>query len=152
MTGNWSAGFLRITLGLVFFHFGMLKFYPDLSPAELIASQTVMRMSMHWLDARTAMLGLAGFECLIGVALVFNLFPRVTLGLFLAHMAGTFIPLFVLPEFTFQISPCVPTLEGQYILKNLVYVAAGLHILLPSVRRVPPEASRTISGSDVAAD
>jgi len=122
---------LRLTLGLVFFHFGFMKFFPDLCPAEMIASQTVMRMSGGALDARTAMHWLAVLECTIGVGFLLNVGLRFVSVLFFMHMLGTFLPLFVLPELTFQMGPLAPTLEGQYIMKNIVFVAAGWTILLP---------------------
>ena len=47
------------------------------------------------------------------------------------HQASTFLPLFMFPEITFKFFPFAPTLEGQYIMKNLISVAAGWTILLP---------------------
>ena len=131
----YSPVFLRLALGFVYFHFGLLKFFPDLSPAEVLAFPTLGQLSLHQIDPRTALATLALLECGVGVLLIFNLLPRVTFGLFLFHMAGTFLPLFLLPEFTFKIAPLAPTLEGQYILKNLVFVAAGWTVLLPACRR-----------------
>ena len=128
-----SPTFLRYALGLVYFHFGLLKFFPDLSPAEMLATQTVMSVSQHWLDANTSLWLLAIIECSIGLGLIFNVLPRLTFVLFMAHMVGTFMPLFVLPEFTFKIAPFAPNVEGQYIFKNLVFVAAGWTVLLPHV-------------------
>ena len=128
-----SPAFLRYALGLVYFHFGVLKFFPDLSPAEMLATQTVMSVTSHWLDASTALWCLAILECSIGLGLIFNVLPRLTFVLFIAHMVGTFLPLFVLPEFTFKIAPFAPNVEGQYIFKNLVFVAAGWTVLLPHV-------------------
>lgn len=138
-----SAGYhiLRIALGLVYLHFGFLKFFPDLSPAEMLASQTIMRLTGGGLDAAQAMFWLAVFECVIGLAMVFNVAMRSAFILFLLHMAGTFTPLFVLPELAFRIAPLAPTMEGQYILKNLVFVAAGFSVFEPHLfRRVAPEA------------
>jgi len=132
---------LRLALGYVYVYFGLIKFYPDLSPAEMIASQTVMRLSLHWLDARTAMQCLAWAECLIGIGFLFNVLPRLTLCLFTVHIAGTFVPLFVLPELMFKIAPFAPTLEGEFIFKNLVLLAAGFAVLLPSARRPRREPS-----------
>ncbi len=126
--------FLRIALGIIFFHFGFLKFYPDLSPAEMIASQTVMRLSGGTLDAKTAMWWLALLESGIGIGFLLNIWPRIVSGLFLLHMIGTFMPLFVLPEIAFKIGPFAPTLEGQYIMKNIVFVAAGWTVLWPNCR------------------
>lgn len=126
-----SPTFLRLALGLVYFHFGVLKFFPDLSPAEMIATQTVMAVSGHMLDAHSAQLVLAVIETAVGLGFLFNILPKVTFVLFMLHMAGTFIPLVVLPEFTFKIAPLAPNVEGQYILKNLVFVAAGWTVLFP---------------------
>lgn len=138
-----SPTFLRLALGYVYLHFGFLKFFPDLSPAELIATQTVMAFSMHLLDAATAQLYLAILECAIGLGLLFNVFPRLVFGLFIFHMFGTFLPMFLLPEFTFKIAPFAPNLEGQYIFKNVVYVAAGWTVLMPEIfsRRRKAQAS-----------
>lgn len=130
---TYSTTLLRLALGIVYVHFGFLKFFPDLSPAEMLASQTIMQMSFHLLDAQSAMLYLAILECAIGVAMLFNILPRVTCVLFLLHMVGTFTPLYYLPEFAFKIAPLAPTMEGQYILKNIVFVAAGWTVLLPQV-------------------
>ena len=51
-----SPHLLRLALGLVYFHFGVLKLFPDLSPAELIAGETITRILHHWIDARSAIL------------------------------------------------------------------------------------------------
>jgi uncharacterized membrane protein YkgB len=140
---RYSPTFLRLTLGIVYLHFGYLKFYPDLSPAETLASQTVMGMSWHWLDAHTSLRLLAILECAIGLGFLFHVWMRGVFVLFVFHMIGTFVPLYVLPEFAFKIAPLAPTLEGQYILKNVVFVAAGWTVLLPYVL----EGSRFVEGS-----
>ena len=126
-----SPHMLRIALGIVFFHFGFLKFFPDLSPAEMLASQTVMRLTGGSFDARTAMWCLAVLETAIGIGFLLNTGLRLVSVLFLFHMVGTFTPLFVLPELAFKMGVLAPTMEGQYILKNIVFVAAGWTILLP---------------------
>jgi len=134
-----SPDLLRIALGFVYLHFGLLKLFPDLSPAEMLASQTIMRLSWSWLDAYTALRLLALFECAIGLGFLFNVAQRWLPFLFFAHMAGTMTPLFVLPELVFKIEPFAPTLEGQYILKNLVFIAAGWTVLAPhfALPRIP---------------
>jgi uncharacterized membrane protein YkgB len=126
--------FLRLSAGFVYFYFGFLKFFPDLSDAELLSGQTLMRLSLNWLEAYTVLWWLAAAECVIGLSFLFNVGMRWTFFLFLIHQAGTFIPLFVLPELTFKIAPFAPTLEGQYILKNLISVAAGWTVMLPAVK------------------
>ncbi|MZH02780.1 MAG: hypothetical protein F3745_05115 [Nitrospinae bacterium] len=54
--------------------------------------------------------------------------------MFSIHMAGTFLPLFIIPEVVFKVAPFVPTTEGQYILKNIVFIAAGWAVLYPQIK------------------
>ena len=143
-----SPVFLRLALGYVYLHFGFLKFFPDLSPAELIGTQTVMAFSMYLLDATTSQFYLAILECLLGLGLVFNVFPRITFSMFIFHMFGTFLPLFLLPEFTFKIAPFAPNLEGQYIFKNVVFVAAGWTVLMPEIASSRLSTKHELKNSD----
>jgi hypothetical protein len=71
---------------------------------------------------------LAVWECLIGIGLIFNLFMRATLFLLWVQMLGTITPIFFFPGEVFTVFPYAPTLEGQYIIKNIVLVSAGLVI------------------------
>jgi hypothetical protein len=114
-----------LALGYVYFHFGVLKFFPDLSPAELLAGQSFATLCFHCIDVRTAIMLLGAAECAIGLGFLFDIRPRLVLAVFFFHMAGTFVPLFVFPEFTFEVAPFAPDIHGQYILKNIVYVAAA---------------------------
>jgi uncharacterized membrane protein YphA (DoxX/SURF4 family) len=133
--GNWSVpASIRLSIGFIYFYFGFLKFFPDLSPAELIASQTVMRMTFFALDAATALWWLAIMECTIGLCFLFNFGLRWLSVLYLFHQISTFMPLVVYPELTFKIAPFAPTLEGQYILKNLTFVAIGWTVILPELK------------------
>ena len=129
-----SPTFLRLSAGFVYFHFGLLKFFPDLSEAELIAGQTIMRITAHRIDAETALWWLAVVECTIGLSFLFNIGLRWMFFVFLFHQLSTFIPLFLFPEITFKFAPFAPTMEGQYILKNLVSLAAGWTIMFPAVK------------------
>jgi uncharacterized membrane protein YphA (DoxX/SURF4 family) len=119
---------LRISLGVVFFWFGFLKFFPGLSPAQTLAGSTIAELSFGWISPETAVLVLAVWECLIGIGLLFGLFLRATLFLLWLQMLGTITPLFLFPELCFVSVPFVPTLEGQYIIKNMVLISAGLVI------------------------
>ena len=119
---------LRLSLGIVFFWFGFLKFFPGLSPAQTLAADTIAQLSFGLLSAKAAVLLLAVWECLIGAGLLFGVFLRATLFLLWLQMLGTITPLFLFPEVCFASVPFVPTLEGQYIIKNLVLISAGLVI------------------------
>ena len=127
MTRN-GIRFLRISLGVVFLWFGVLKFFPGLSPAQTLAGSTISILSFGLLTPEMAVFILAVWECLIGVGLIAGYLLRATLLLLWLQMLGTITPLFLFPEQCFTVVPIAPTLEGQYIIKNLVLVAAGIVI------------------------
>jgi uncharacterized membrane protein YphA (DoxX/SURF4 family) len=118
--------FLRISVGIVFLWFGFIKFFPGLSPAQDLATRTIEILSLGLLPARTALLILAAWETIIGVGLLFGLFMRATLLLLFLQMLGTLTPVFLFPNEVFTQIPYAPTLEGQYIIKNMVLISAGL--------------------------
>jgi uncharacterized membrane protein YkgB len=119
---------LRLSLGLVFLWFGALKFVPGLSPAQTLAGATIAKLTLGLLAPDVAVFILAVWECLIGIGLIAGRFLRATLLLLWLQMLGTVTPLFLFPAETFTMLPIAPTLEGQYIIKNLVLVTAGIVI------------------------
>jgi uncharacterized membrane protein YphA (DoxX/SURF4 family) len=119
---------LRLSLGVVFLWFGALKFFPGLSPAQTLAGTTISTLSFGVLTPGAAVFILAIWECLIGIGLITGYFLRATLFLLWLQMLGTITPLFLFPEQCFTVVPIAPTLEGQYIIKNLVLVTAGIVI------------------------
>ncbi|MEO5963866.1 MAG: DoxX family protein, partial [Candidatus Limnocylindrales bacterium] len=115
-----SVPFLRVALGTVFLWFGALKFFPGLSPAQDLAARTIEQLSFGLVGPAISLPVLAAWECLIGVGLLSGRFLRATLFLLAAQMVGTLTPLVLFPAETFTRFPIAPTLEGQYIIKNLV--------------------------------
>jgi uncharacterized membrane protein YphA (DoxX/SURF4 family) len=129
---QWMARYgvvtLRVTLGIVFFWFGMLKFFPGLSPAQTLAVKTIDVLAFGLLPASVSLVLLAMLECVIGLGLISGTFIRLTLLLLAFQMVGAATPLFLFPGEVFTQFPYAPTLEGQYIIKNLVLVSAGIVI------------------------
>ena len=127
---NWMARygilFLRVSLGLVFFWFGVLKFFPGLSPAVGLATRTIEVLMFGSIPSALAIYLLAIWECLIGLGLILNVFMRATLLLLFLQMLGTLSSIFLFPGEVFLRIPYAPSLEGQYIIKNLVLISAGL--------------------------
>jgi uncharacterized membrane protein YphA (DoxX/SURF4 family) len=121
----WMAEYgmliLRIGLGVVFFWFGVLKFFKGLSPAEELVRNTIFFM-----DPDIFIPVLAAWESIIGIGLITGKFMRLTLLLLFLQMPGTALPLLILPEKVWTHFPYGLTLEGQYIIKNLVLIGAGL--------------------------
>lgn len=71
---------------------------------------------------------LAAWECLIGLGLLTNKLMRAVLLLLFVQMIGTVSPIFLFPNEVFTRIPFAPTLEGQYIIKNVVLVSAAIVI------------------------
>jgi uncharacterized membrane protein YkgB len=117
---------LRMSLGVVFLWFGSLKFFDGLSPAEDLAGRTVGALSLGLLSPAEAVPILAAWETLMGLLLIAGALPRLTTGMLLAHLSGTVTPLFFYPGEAFTRVPYAPTLEGQYIIKNLVLASSAL--------------------------
>jgi uncharacterized membrane protein YphA (DoxX/SURF4 family) len=118
--------FLRVALGIVFLWFGALKFFPGLSPAQDLAARTIEMLTFGIVEPGVSLPVLAAWECLIGIGLLLGRFLRVTLLLLAVQMVGTMTPLFLFPTETFTQFPIAPTLEGQYIIKNLVLIGAAM--------------------------
>jgi uncharacterized membrane protein YphA (DoxX/SURF4 family) len=112
---------LRVALGIVFLWFGVLKFFPGLSPAQELATKTMSLLTL-------GLALLASLECAIGLGLISGKLVRLTLLLLAFQMVGAASPLLLFPDEAFTRFPFAPTLEGQYIIKNMVFVSAGLVI------------------------
>jgi uncharacterized membrane protein YkgB len=127
---NWMGKIglrvLRISIGIIFTWFGALKFFEGLSPAEGLAIKTIDTVTFGLLHEKVIIYGLAALETLIGIGLLFNIFLRETLLLLYLQMIGTFLPVFLFPSEVFLRIPYAPTLEGQYIFKNLIVISAGI--------------------------
>jgi uncharacterized membrane protein YkgB len=118
----------RITLGVVFLWFGLIKFVPGWSPAADLATRTISTLTFGLLPPAASLALLAAWESLIGLGLLSARFLRITLLLLFVQMPGTMMPLLLFPDETFRAFPYAPTLEGQYIIKNLVLVSAAIVI------------------------
>lgn len=115
----------RFSIFLVFFWFGAIKLL-GLSPASPLAEAlTAQTVGMQYFDA--LFYALAAVECVIGVLFLFPKLTRVVVPLLLLHMLIVCSPLVLVPGYTWQAFG-VPTLEGQYIIKNAVVVAVAIGI------------------------
>lgn len=115
----------RIAIFIVFFWFGALKLL-GLSPAGPLAQAlTEQTMGIQYFDVLYMFLSL--IECVIGVLILFPKAIRVVFPLLLVHMAVVCSPLLLIPDLVWT-APFVPTLEGQYIIKNIIIVALAISL------------------------
>lgn len=124
---------LRLSLAVVFIWFGALKLVGRSPVADLVAR------TVYWLPPESFVLWLGAWEVVVGLGLLFAVALRVTLALFWLQMAGTFLVLVLRPDIAFQgRNPLLLTTEGEFVIKNLVLIAAGL-VVGTTVRRLRPE-------------
>jgi uncharacterized membrane protein YkgB len=114
---------LRISLGVVFLWFGLLKVF-DVSPVSGLVAHTI-----YWFDPDLVVPALGAFEIFVGACLVAGRLMRIALPLLVLQMAGTFLVLVLLPDVAFRDSnPLLLTVEGEFVVKNLVLLSAALVI------------------------
>ncbi len=116
----------RIALFVVFFWFGILKII-GLSPAGSLVHNLFDQTLSGFLPFNGFYIFFSFLECAIGILFLIPGAERIVMPLLLFHMGTTFLPLIFLPHETFS-APFVPTLEGQYIIKNLALIATGIGI------------------------
>ena len=124
--GKVCTPFSRLALFIIFFWFGLLKVL-ELSPASGLVIDLLER-TIPFVGPGTFLIMFGLFECLIGILFLIKGAERWALFLLLIHMITTFGPLFFLPLETWQ-SFMVPTLEGQYIIKNLAIIATAIGLV-----------------------
>jgi uncharacterized membrane protein YkgB len=125
---KYGRFFLRISLAIIFIWFGALKFL-GMSPAEELVRRTV-----YWFQPDIFVPVLGWWEVAIGIGLLIRPLIRVSILLLFLQMPGTMLPLILLPDVCFTQFPLGLTLEGQYIIKNLILISAAL-VVGGTVRR-----------------
>ena len=125
----------RFGLFMVYFWFGFLKLI-GMSPAGPLVQALFERTLSHFLAFGAFYTFFSLFEMLIGVLFLIRGLERWAIGLMILHIFVTILPLFVLTQTTWQ-TFFVPTLEGQYILKNILILAcaAGVGTILADKRQ-----------------
>ena len=120
---KYGIYFLRYSVGIIFVWFGILKTI-GISPAQDLVANTV-----YWFDNKIDFVKFLGcWELIIGITMCCKPLIRVSIFLLFMQMPGTFLPLILLPEVCFTNLPIGLTLEGQYIIKNLIIISSALVI------------------------
>ena len=123
---NTNDYLIRVPIFIIFFWFGFLKVI-GLSPAQQFVEDTVYWMPFLSAEVWTIIIGY--WEMLIAICFLFKRTTLLGMILLFIQMSGTFLPLLILPDVTFQNSnPFLPTLEGQYIIKNIIIITAAILI------------------------
>jgi uncharacterized membrane protein YphA (DoxX/SURF4 family) len=123
-----SIAILRVSLGAVFFGFGLLKFFPGVSPAQDLVEHTTDILTLGLIPGPVALVGVATLECLIGLCLITGRGVRAAVYMLSVQLVGILSPVVLLAARLFDGPHGAPTLEGQYVLKDVILVGAALVI------------------------
>lgn len=124
LMSRWSIPAIRISFGIIFIWFGILK------PFDVSSAESLLKATVVWLPFGTPefwLVVIGWWEVAIGLTFLFSRTTKISIALLFLQMFGTFMPLFFLPEVTFQNGNILtPSLEGQYIIKNVMIISAAL--------------------------
>jgi len=129
-----STDLLRVSFGAVFLGFGVLKFFPGVSPAEGLVIATTDKLTLGLVPGHAALVAIATLECFIGVCMLAGRWMRLAIWLLALQFVGILSPLVLLPARLLDGPHHAPTLEGQYVLKDVILVAAGMVIAAATFR------------------
>jgi len=119
-----SIMILRLSLGIVFVWFGVLKIVGHSPVADLVIK------TAYFLPPDVALIGMGILETIIGLGLLTGLAMRLTLFLFFVQMCGTFLTVITRPDLLIEHGdPLLLSVDGEFLLKNLVLIAAGIAII-----------------------
>jgi uncharacterized membrane protein YkgB len=124
---NYADKAARIAFFVIFFWFGILKLL-GLSPAGPLVKDLLSVTFLEGLPPQTFNAAFGVFEMIVGIMALIPRLERVTFLLMGLHLATTILPLFLLPDIAWQ-QTFVPTLTGQYIMKNLALISLGMVLL-----------------------
>lgn len=117
----------RISLFIIFFWFGLLKIIAT-SPANPLV-ESLLTKTLPFIGFDQFIIFLGTWEMAIGIAFLIPRFERIAISILIPHMITTFMPLILLPQIGWK-SFLVPTLEGQYMIKNLLIIALAINIFV----------------------
>ena len=121
LMSKWGVTLLRYSLGIIYIWFGALK------PLGLSPAQELVENTVYWFENPKTFVPILGiWEVVIGITMIIKPLIRVSIILLFIQMPGTFLPLVLFPEVCFTNFPFGLTLEGQYIVKNLIIISAAL--------------------------
>ena len=121
-----SLSLSRIAIFVIYFWFGFLKLF-DASPANPLV-ESLLNKTLPFINSHQFIIFLGIWEVAIGILFLIPRLEKVAIAILSLHMITTFMPLFLLPSIAWK-SFLVPTLEGQYMIKNLITIALAVNIV-----------------------
>ena len=116
----------RISIFVIYFWFGFLKLI-DASPANPLV-ESLLNKTLPFINFSQFIIFLGVWEMVIGVFFLIPKLEKAAIIIFALHTITTLMPLFLLPTVAWK-GLFVPTLEGQYMIKNLITIALVVNII-----------------------
>lgn len=123
---------MRLSLSILFIWFGAIKILGECPLNETISR--IIEIFTPWIPFSTFIVLMGSAEIALGVLFLITPMLETALIILAFHLCSTFIPLFILPELTWNGFP-IPTLEGQFIVKNITLFALGLSLWITHKRQ-----------------
>lgn len=124
-----SLSLSRIAIFIIYFWFGFLKLI-DSSPANPLV-ESLLNKTLPFIGFNQFIIFLGLWEMIIAIAFLIPRLEKAAITILAVHMTTTFMPLFLLPAIAWK-NFLIPTLEGQYIIKNLITIALAVNIVSQS--------------------
>lgn len=131
-----NLNILRVCVSIIFLWFGILKFIEGVSPVQDLAISTIKTLTFDLFSDEVVIYGLALTEVYVGICMLLKISLNSTLYILYFQIIGTFMPFFIYPEITFTKVPFSLSFEGQYIVKNIVIIAAAITIHVNLKRKI----------------
>src|SRR3989344_3497459 len=132
---QYSVLLSRIALFIVYFWFGFLKVVGQSPASEMV--QNLLDQTMPFMPFGVFIILFGLFEMAIGILFITPNLEKYAIGVFGLHMITTMLPLFIMSEVWTNV--LVPTLEGQYVVKNLALMACAMTIWASLPQNQPKE-------------
>lgn len=152
-----SITLLQVSMGVIIFGYGVLKYFPGVSPAEDLVGTTMHLLTFGLVPHRVGLVLVATLECAIGLSLIIGRVRtgpvsvrnrlRATICLLVVWLLGVLSPVVLLPMRLFGGPDHAPTLEGQYVLKDIVFLTASL-VIATTLRRPKKDPERRSDDED----
>ncbi|MFX0557317.1 doxx family protein [Maribacter sp. CXY002] len=126
---------LGISIGITYLCFGIIKFFPNVSPAEELAENTISMLTFGLIPDQISLLVLASWETLVGIFIILNWQKKIVLNLAIIHILFTFSPLFLFSEQIFDFKTLSVTLLGQYIFKNIIILSSLIVLRIEAIKQ-----------------
>ena len=116
----------RFAIFVIYFWFGSLKLI-DSSPANPLV-ESLLSKTLPYVSFNQFIVFLGIWEMVIGVIFLIPKLEKAAITILALHMITTFMPLLLLPTMAWK-GFLIPTLEGQYMIKNPITIALAVNIV-----------------------